>query len=100
MSLVTENVYDDLVDPEENGSFVKYHLEGNALVAEDLVNGGRYLVDVRLHKLDDEDFIEPNISVYAFHRGSVASYLIIDNPQAKQIRRRRYEQNWYREQTK
>jgi hypothetical protein len=94
MSLVMENVYDDLVDPEENGSFVEYHLEGNALVAEDLVNGGRYLVDVRLHKLEDEDFMEPN--VYAFHRGSVVSYLIINNPQAKRVRRRRWEQNWHK----
>lgn len=56
MSLVTENVYDDLLDPQCNGDFVEYRLEGNALVAEDLVNGGRYLVDVRLHKPEGRDW--------------------------------------------
>lgn len=55
MPLVIENVYDDLVDPESNGDFVSYHLEGMCLVAVDHTdNDARYLVDVRVHPIGDE----------------------------------------------
>lgn len=95
MTLVIENVYDDLVDPLYNGEFVEYHLEGQSLVAEDLVNGGRYLVDVRLHPLDADDYLEPG--VYAFHVGSVVTSMIIDTPQKKQVEKRRWYQFWQKD---
>lgn len=66
MTLVIENVYDDLVDPELNGEFVSYHLEGMCLVAVDHTNNdARYLVDVKLHPLDREDYDEGPIIIDA-----------------------------------
>lgn len=79
MKLHEYNVFDDLVDPEDNGSFVSYHLEGKSLVAvhhED--HDKRYLIEVRIHPLDDEDWNEGPILINT--RGGFAKMVINGKP--------------------